>query len=102
MVDRSIIVEQVKEKIYKILKSIEDEKRQRKSIWSHAQLEMVANELKLILEYILKEKDLLFRYGKKQRLLESLYILTDSLEPLNKTALGILIVELQELYYLYN
>lgn len=39
-----------------------------------------------------------FKYGKKQRLLESSYLITDSLNDLSHTALGESILRLQNLY----
>ena len=39
-----------------------------------------------------------FKYGKKQRMLESTHIITDSLSALDKTPLGSKILELQKLF----
>ena len=39
-----------------------------------------------------------FKYGKKQRMLESTYIITDSIKNLKETILGKEIIKLQELY----
>lgn len=39
-----------------------------------------------------------FKYGKKQRLLESSYLITDSLNDLSHTALGECVLRLQNLY----
>ena len=39
-----------------------------------------------------------FKYGKKQRMLESTYIITDSTRNLNNTNLGKEIIKLQEIY----
>ena len=58
----------------------------------------VSCEMHELLTYALKG-EVLFKYGKKQRLLKSTYILTDSLEHLDNTPLGEKITELQKLYY---
>ena len=39
-----------------------------------------------------------FKYGKKQRLLESSYLITDSLNDLSHTALGECVLRLQNLF----
>ena len=68
------------------------------SRWNKDQLKnVVYPEIHELLTYALKGK-VLFKYGKQQRLLESSYLLTDSLEKLNNTALGEKIIELQKLY----
>lgn len=46
-----------------------------------------------------REGKVFFKYGEQQRLLASSYLLTDSFEKLNVTALGLKIRELQKLYY---
>jgi len=68
------------------------------SKWDKDQLKnVVLPEINELLSYALKGKVLL-KYGKKQRLLESSYLITDSLEGLSYTALGEKIIELQKLY----
>ena len=68
------------------------------SKWNKDQLEnVVFPEMNELLTYALKGK-VLFKYGKQQRLLEASYLITDSLEKLNNTALGEKIIELQKLY----
>lgn len=68
------------------------------SKWNKDQLEhVVLPEVHELLKYALRGK-ILFKYGKKQRLLESSYIMTDSLEILNDTTLGEKIIELQNYY----
>ena len=39
-----------------------------------------------------------FKYGKKQRMLESTYIITDSINSLMSTVLGKEIIKLQDMY----
>lgn len=68
------------------------------SSWSVSQLEnVVLPEMNELLAYALNGK-VLFKYGKSQRLLESTYLLTDSIGNLNNTVLGGKITELQRLY----
>ena len=42
--------------------------------------------------------EVFFKYGKKQRMLESTYIITDSIRNLSNTSLGKEIIKLQEKY----
>lgn len=68
------------------------------SKWNIKQLnEIVFPEINTLLTYALKGK-VFFKYGKKQRLLESTYLITDSLENLYDTPLGMKISELQRIY----
>ena len=68
------------------------------SKWNKDQLEnIVFPEMHELLTYALKGK-VLFKYGKQQRLLESSYLITDSIEEINNIALGKKIMELQRLY----
>lgn len=68
------------------------------SLWSPDQLKnIVRPEMNKLLEYALKGK-VFFRYGKRQRLLESTYIITDSYARLDNTSLGSKILELQKMY----
>ena len=68
------------------------------SKWSKDQLEkVVLPEVHELLSYALKGT-VLYKYGKQQRLLESSYLITDSIERLNNTTLGDKIAELQKLY----
>ena len=68
------------------------------SDWDINQLDnVVLPEINELLSYALKGK-VHFKYGNKQRMLESTYIITDSLSKLNTTSLGIKITALQKLY----
>lgn len=68
------------------------------SKWNIDQLvEIVIPEMKELLSYALNDK-VFFKYGSSQRLLESSYIISDSLEKLNDTILGRKISEFQTLY----
>lgn len=65
--------------------------------WNVDQLEtIVLPEMKELLFHAL-EGDILFKHGKSQRLLESTYLMTDSLEKLSGTSLGKMISELQKM-----
>lgn len=66
------------------------------SCWDVDQLErVVIPEMINLLQYLLRSK-LFLKYGKQQRLLESTYLLTDSLNMLGNTPLGLQIRNLQE------
>lgn len=68
------------------------------SAWEVKQLEQVVlPEVHALLSYALAGK-VFFRYGKGNRLLESTYLLTDSLQNLSSTTLGKKIIELQRVY----
>ena len=67
------------------------------SQWEVNQLDVVRLEISELLSFALKGK-VFFKYGKGQRMLESTYLITDSLFELNITLLGRKISELQELY----
>ena len=65
------------------------------SEWRLVQLEsVVLPEMDELLQYVLNGH-LFLKYGKHQRLLESTYILTDSLDAIAKTPLGLQITRLQ-------
>lgn len=66
-----------------------------KSGWSLGQLEkIVLPEMVELQQYVLRGK-LFLKYGKEQRLLESTYILTDSINAISITPLGGQICKLQ-------
>ena len=68
------------------------------SKWNQKQLEnVVCPEINELLSFALKGK-VFFKYGKKQRMLESTHLITDSLSALDKTPLGSKILELQKLF----
>lgn len=69
-----------------------------KSLWSFGQIQnIVLPELSGLLSHA-KQGELYFKYGKKRRVLESTYIITDSIENLAGTELGKRILNLQDLY----
>lgn len=81
-----------------VLNSIEEEINKENSIWDKEQLiSIVKPEIKELYNYFVNGK-LFFKYGKKQRMLESTYIITDSIKNLNNTSLGKEIIKLQEKY----
>lgn len=68
------------------------------SEWNYDQIEkVVMPEMNELLSYANQGK-LFFKYGKKQQLLESTYIITDSIKNLANTILGEKVIELQEVY----
>lgn len=81
-----------------VLNSIEEEINKENSIWDKEQLiSIVKPEMEELYNYFVNGK-LFFKYGKKQRMLESTYIITDSIKNLNNTSLGKEIIKLQEKY----
>ena len=67
------------------------------SKWNADQLEqIVIPEMNELLQYASKG-ELFLKYGKQQRLLESTYLLTDSLNEISNTPLGIQIRKLQKM-----
>ena len=70
----------------------------KESLWNLEQIQkVIVPEISELLSYANKGK-IYFKYGKKQRLLESSYLITDSLNDLSHTALGECILRLQNLY----
>lgn len=68
------------------------------SKWNEIQLQnVVLPEMRELLLYA-RNGRLFFKYGKKQRQLESTYMVTDSFEKLNMTILGRMILDLQKIY----
>ena len=68
------------------------------SLWNLEQIQkVIIPEISELLSYAKKGK-IYFKYGKKQRLLESSYLITDSLNDLSHTALGEYVLKLQNLY----
>ena len=87
------------EQLKKVLTVLEDEIKNGDSVWSKQQLlSVVKPEIEELYQYFVSGK-LFFKYGKKQRMLESTYIITESLKKLKDTNLGREIIKLQELYY---
>lgn len=68
------------------------------SLWNLEQIQkVIIPEISELLSYA--NKGIIhFKYGRKQRLLESSYLITDSLNDLSHTALGKCILKLQNLY----
>jgi hypothetical protein len=68
------------------------------SRWGERELKNIVipemNELKLHAD----RGDVYYKYGKKQRMLESTYLITDSLNALDSTSLGRKIILLQDMY----
>ncbi len=70
----------------------------KESLWNLEQIQkVIVPEISELLSYANNGK-IYFKYGKKQRLLESSYLITDSLNDLSHTALGKGILKLQNLY----
>ncbi|MFQ7793039.1 MAG: hypothetical protein ACLRH3_07215 [Acutalibacteraceae bacterium] len=70
----------------------------KESLWNLEQIQkVIVPEISELLSYANKGK-IYFKYGKKQRLLESSYLITDSLNDLSHTALGECVLRLQNLY----
>lgn len=68
------------------------------SQWARNQLDIVIRpEISELLSFAIKGK-VYFKYGKRQRMLESTYLVTDSLSKLDITPLGRKVLELQKLY----
>lgn len=68
------------------------------SFWDLEQIQtVIVPEINELLSYANKG-EIYFKYGKKQRLLESSYLITDSLNDLSHTALGESVLRLQNLY----
>lgn len=86
------------EQLKRVLKSIEEELKNENSIWDKEQLiSIVKPEMKELYTHFVNGREF-FKYGKKQRMLESTYIMTDSIKNLNNTRLGKEIIKLQEKY----
>lgn len=67
------------------------------SCWDADQLaHIVIPEMRQLLQHLLKG-ELFLKYGKQQRFLESSYLMTDSLNMLSHTPLGVQIRNLQEM-----
>ena len=86
------------EQLKKVLSSVEAEMKSENSIWNKEQLiSVVKPEMEELYTHF-KNGRVFFKYGKKQRMLESTYIMTDSIRNLNNTSLGKEIIKLQEMY----
>lgn len=68
------------------------------SPWNLEQIQkVIIPEITELLSYANKGQ-IYFKYGKKQRLLESSYLITDSIDDLSHTVLGKSILNLQNFY----
>lgn len=85
-----------------VIKCAEQEKsricKNEESSWNYDQIQgVVLPEMNELLLHA-NQGNLYFKYGKKQRLLESTYIITDSMKDLTNTELGKKVMELQKMY----
>ncbi len=80
--------------IERVFKALQEE---RSFLWTEAQLNAVQAELEELYAHF-KNGETFLKYGKKQRILESTYMLTDSAQPLGDTLLGKEILQLQRVY----
>lgn len=66
------------------------------SLWNLEQIQkVIVPEISELLSHA-KKGEIYFKYGKEQRLLESSYLITDSLNHLSHTTLGKCILKLQK------
>ena len=86
------------EQLKKVLSFVEEEIKSENSIWNKEQLIFVVKPEMEELYTHFKNGRVYFKYGKKQRMLESTYIITDSTRNLSSTSLGKEIIKLQEKY----
>lgn len=86
------------EQIKNILFLVETETKDKKTIWNADELSAVKREMEELYSHFVNGESC-FKYGRKQRMLESTYLLTDSFKNLNNTTLGIEILNFQEMYY---
>lgn len=88
------VVKQLK----KVLDSIEKELKNNKSIWNKDMIvSIVRPEMEELLSHF-EAGTVFFKYSKKQRMLSSTYIITDSMKNLRNTNLGKDILKLQSIY----
>mgnify|MGYP004484664639 CR=1 FL=1 len=86
------------EQLEKVLIILENEILNKNSLWEKEQLyKIVKPEMEELYEYFKKGRKF-FKYGKNQRMLESTYLITDSLKKLKDTNLGREILKLQKIY----
>lgn len=85
------------EQLEKILIILENEILVKNSIWDKNQLIKVIKPEMEELYFYFKSGKKFFKYGKNQRMLESTYLITDSLKNLKNTNLGKEILELQNI-----
>jgi len=102
MVDRIIVKNKEKRDRFicltkEILSVADEEKENGNSLWNNSQIMVVCDEFSIIKKHI-SEGYLNFEFGKTSRMLQSTYLLTDSLQNLNSTKLGKLISDFQMEY----
>lgn len=86
------------EQLKKILIILENEIYDEHSIWNKEQLlKIIKPEMEELYEYFKSGKKF-FKYGKNQRMLESTYLITDSMKKLKTTNLEKEILKLQKIY----
>ncbi|WIF88422.1 hypothetical protein [Acholeplasma laidlawii] len=84
--------------LIEILDEVEKEKVNPDSLWHSSLLDnVVVPEISQLLKFA-KNGVVYFKYGKKQRRLESTYFILDSMAPLDSVLLGQKILKLQQLY----
>ena len=86
------------EQLKKILNIIEIEINNKNSVWKKELLIRVVKPEIVELYRYFKNGKTFFKFGKNQRMLESTYIITDSIEKLSNTNLGKEILKFQEMY----
>ena len=86
------------EQLKKVLSLVEEEMKSENSIWNKEQLIFVVKPEMEELYTHFKNGRVFFKYGKKQRMLESTYIMIDSTRNLSSTSLGKEVIKLQEKY----
>ena len=86
------------EQLKKVLSFVEEEMESENSIWNKEQLIFVVKPEMEELYTHFKNGRVFFKHGKKQRMLESTHIMTDSTRNLYNTSLGKEIIKLQEKY----
>lgn len=86
------------EQLKKILIILENEIFDENSIWDKDQLtKVIKPEMEELYNYFKSGKKF-FKYGKNQRMLQSTYLITDSIKNLKNTILGKEILKLQNMY----
>lgn len=87
--------------LFFVLDCAEKEKKQilngQSSPWNSEQIKVVIAELSELLLYA-KKGEIYYKYGPKQRRLESSYLVMDSLTDLSHTVLGESVLSLQKIY----
>ena len=91
---KDFMIEQLK----KILIILDNEIFDENCLWNKEQLlKVIKPEMEELYKYFKIGKKF-FKYGKNQRMLESTYLITDSMKNLKNTNLGKEILKLQDIY----